>query len=202
MEAEIVFWAFVASFLGSIPPGVIAITSVHITRKRGIAQGVGFALLSALLELLHIWPALWLAGRIYTHSVWLIWIEISAVVFFLVFAWVVWNSNPGKKTAVNPSLNWYTGLSVNILNPAAIPYWLFITGQLHGFGVLPFSFSKLWFGLAACAGTAGALMLYVVHSGKLLQIVQKPAISLHKLLAILLVLLAINQAFRVVWLHL
>jgi threonine/homoserine/homoserine lactone efflux protein len=202
MEAEIIFWAFIASFFGSIAPGVIAITSVHITRERGMVQGVLFALLSALLEMLHIWPALWLAGRIYAHASLLLWLEIAAVVFFLALAWVAWNNKEGKKSKVHPTLNWYSGLTVNILNPAAIPYWLFISGQLHSFGVLPFTFSKLWFGIAACTGTAGALMLYVLYAGKLLQVVQKPAIPIHKILAILLFLLAINQGIRIAMLYL
>ncbi len=192
---SVFFWGLLASFVGSLPPGVISFTTVQHTRESGSGAGFRFAAISALLELLHLLPAIALSHWLMSEPLIMQIFDLTAVLFFLVLGFATWYK-PGQPESKWLNFSWKRGLLINFLNPAAIPYWLFVTTVLQTQGALPEHYSLTVYALSAAMGTFLALALYVRYADRFLNFVLNPRFPLQRIISLLFMALAAQQLLR------
>lgn len=189
------FWGLLASFLGSIPPGVISFTTVQHTRESGHKAGLRFASIAAALELLHLLPAIYLSNWMISEPLIMKVFDYAAVIFFLVIGLASWKK-PRQSEPSWMHFSWRRGLLINFLNPAAIPYWLFVTAVLQTEGALPMEYPIPVYAISAALGTFLALALYVWYADRLMNFVLNPRFPIHRLASLFFIALALQQFIR------
>lgn len=126
-------FAFLFSFIGSIPPGTLNLTVIQFGMEKRIHTALRFSAAAALVEYPYAWIAVKFESLI-TSTPWII--EhmhlTSAIVMTILGIVYVWPTRPkATTTPVNVSASGFRrGLLLGILNPLAIPFWIGITAYL------------------------------------------------------------------------
>jgi len=141
----------VFSFLGSIPPGTLNLSVLQLGLERKISLALRFTLAVTIIEYPYAWIGVQFEYWI-TSSPAIIenFQLITAVVMLLIGVLNIWAAiRPGKFTTTFNDSGFRRGLILSILNPMAIPFWIFITAYLKSQG---------WINL----DTTGKLHMYVL----------------------------------------
>jgi threonine/homoserine/homoserine lactone efflux protein len=160
------FLAFLLSFLGSLPPGLISLTVVQTAMRRGFRAAWILALGAAVTEYLQALAAIGFANWFLAHpavEVGFRW--VSAPVFLgLGVYYLFWAKPPGgvrKEAPVRGRGLFFQGVALSLFNLLAIPYWIAYCGwmQVSGYwedGLWP----TLRFAAGVTIGAQAALSLY------------------------------------------
>ncbi len=137
MSLRVLMVAFVVSYLGSIPPGTINLTSMQLSMQGRKRAAFFFALAASLTEFLY--AGLTVRFQIYlsTHaSITEYFTIITALAMIVLGVINLLASNkghqPSPRTTVVQGKNGFTkGVLLGILNPLTIPFWLTVTAYLQ-----------------------------------------------------------------------
>lgn len=129
-------FAFLFSFLGSIPPGTLNLTVLQLGLEKKINIIWRFAFAAALVEYPYAWIAvafeeLLTASPVVLNNFKLI-TAIVMIVFGLLNLWSV--QRPSTLTAKFQQSGFRRGVLLGILNPLAIPFWIAFTAYLNANG--------------------------------------------------------------------
>ena len=157
-------YAFIFSFVGSIPPGSINLSVIEMGLEQKIKAAMRFSLAASLME----YPYAWLAVKfeqlitsspLINENLHL----ISAIVMTLLGVIGLWPTSqaPSKFRQKYKNSGFRRGLLLGVLNPLAIPYWVGITAYLRSSNWIevnsPAELHAYLFGVFL-----GALMLLIV----------------------------------------
>lgn len=135
------FVAFVFSFLGSIPPGTINLTTLQLGLEKKINIAWRFAFAAAIMEYPYAWIAVEFNHYIVSQPIIISNFKLlSALVMLLLGAlnlWSAYKATPIVKRFQDSGIR--KGLVLGILNPLAIPFWIGITAYLTAHGWISFS---------------------------------------------------------------
>jgi threonine/homoserine/homoserine lactone efflux protein len=209
MEANYLIYlvlGMVASFAGTIPVGPINISVVATTLRRNFRAGVIFSSSAAMVEILQSFLALQfgvlLSGLLFDNpyfqiGVSLVFFLIGSIFFFKKHKATVENSS--KKSL--PS--WLSGMVISLLNPQALPFWIFVLGYYQSNRLIDIELMSLnqfscilSFLLGVYLGKFAALSLYSYLSVYLSSRIGKLTFWMNKILGVVFILLAITQLFR------
>jgi threonine/homoserine/homoserine lactone efflux protein len=134
-------FAFLFSFLGSIPPGTLNLTVLQLGLEKKINIAWRFAFAAALIE----YPFAWLAVTferyiIASPAVLSNFKLISALVMLALGGLNIWSAyKPTVFTEKFQESGFRRGIILSLLNPLALPFWIAITAYLgaQGWVVLP-----------------------------------------------------------------
>jgi threonine/homoserine/homoserine lactone efflux protein len=134
MEALLTFlFAFVFSFLGSIPPGTLNLTMLRLGLEKKMDVAWRFALAAALIEYPYAWLALLFEDWITSSPEVVNHFKLISAIVMLTLGLVTLRSTmkpaPVTKQPVRES-GFRKGLILSILNPLALPFWIGITAYL------------------------------------------------------------------------
>ncbi len=156
----------VLSFIGSVPPGVINTSVVHVTLQRGLRAGLVLAAGASLVEWVQAFVAV-LFGRFFAaHPEVDFWFNVLAtVVFAALAAYYLLVAKPAFRIEAVPANghlgDFLRGVGAAALNFLAIPYWVFYTTWLLANGYLRDALITLAvFSTGVMAGTFALLWCY------------------------------------------
>ncbi len=155
------------SFLGSLPLGVLNITILDISLKKGMRAAVQFALACALVELVYSYVSVLLTRYLIEFPNLRPFTEVVAAVTLLGMG-VYYLRKPkspvaSKNKAVSP---FYLGLTLSLINIVAFPFWILYTTLLQGKGIVSLSGSPLIasYVLGIAVGAVGCLLVFAYAS--------------------------------------
>ena len=137
-------FGLLGSFLGGVAFGPINLSVVDITLKKSIQSAMRFIIAAALVETVQATIAI-LFGKLIARKIEEFpELKLLVIVFFVILGlyFIFKQDKPNADlTADNKKSNFLNGFVVAILNPQAIPYWIFVLAYLKSSQVL---YLKSW----------------------------------------------------------
>jgi threonine/homoserine/homoserine lactone efflux protein len=132
--------AFVFSFVGSIPPGVLNLTVIQLGLEHKLNIAYRFAFAAAIVEYPYAWIAVAFEELLTTSPAISESLQLmAAAVLIIVGAFNLWTS--GQNSSKNLQLfkkgrGFRKGIVLSIVNPMALPFWLAVTAYVRGLGLI------------------------------------------------------------------
>lgn len=125
-------FAFLFSFLGSIPPGTLNLTVLQLGIEKKMNIAWRFAIAAALIEYPYAWLAVTFEGWITSSPVILDNFKlISAIVMIFLGGVNIWSAQkPTVFVKKFQESGFRRGVILSVLNPLAMPFWIAITAYL------------------------------------------------------------------------
>ncbi len=170
MEITAAFlFAFAFSFLGSIPPGTLNLTALHLGLEKKLNVAWRFAIAAALVE----YPYAWIAvkfSRLILHSTSItnnLHLITAVVMITLGLINIIAARRPTDFSKRYSHSGFRKGIVLGILNPLAIPYWVAITAYLesHNWITIDNSITLHGYLLGVSLG-AGSLLILLAYLTK------------------------------------
>lgn len=160
--------AFFFSFIGSIPPGSINITTLQYAMQGRKNAALSFALASAMTE--YLYAAIAVRFQIYLTqnaeiSIYFKIITGSVLILLGIFNLIKrpkeikTNTNGEKRHAFKK------GIMLSLANPLAIPFWLMVTAYLQSVGWVELTDQNFWIFVAGVSAGTLTLLVAVVQLG-------------------------------------
>ena len=126
------FFSFFFSFTGSLTPGTINLSAVQLGLDKKPHIAWRLALAAATIEYLYAWLAVTFETFITSTPVVVKNFQLIAAIVMLTLGILTYRaaSKPSKFTERFNNSGFRRGLTLGILNPLAMPYWLGITAYL------------------------------------------------------------------------
>lgn len=193
----------ILSFIGSLPFGLINITTSKIGIEKGIRAALWFALGASIVELIQAFVSISFAGLMIKGSSLSNTFESFSFVlflglgiyylFFIKTKAVKDNSQDLKKGRLIIS-----GVSISALNFMVFPYWIFYFTYLKKQAILSFEYPmQAVFVLGVGTGTFLLLWLYAVLGKKLMQRFGLIDRYINRIIGIIFVALAVLTFFQI-----
>ena len=194
-------YGLVACFVGGIPLGIINMSVVNITLKKSTQSAYRFALGSSIVEIFEASVAIIFGLAIeglLRHSQLLQFIVFFAFVFLGLYFLlkkpkpVFYESQENKKSS-----EFVKGIVVALLNPQAIPFWLFALAFVAPYHIIDFVGSNLYFFLGGVfIGKLLALMLFTRGANYIKTHLSRSSGIIDKAMGSIFIIIGIVQAFR------
>jgi threonine/homoserine/homoserine lactone efflux protein len=190
-------------FVGTIPFGPINLTVVKTTVDLGKKSGLEVALAASLIEIFEALIAISFGAVISIYLETNLLISLVIAIAFIVLGIIVLISKPkvnleSKSEYVDIGSQFRKGIIIAILNPQAIPYWIFALAAISQYFV--FEYTGLYligFLSGVFIGKLIALYGFIIMSGYLKTHVQQSSLLVNRLLAGVLIAIGISQSWRV-----
>ncbi len=198
------FLGVVASFVGTIPFGPINLSVVDATLKQSLKAAVSMSIAAALVEILQSFIALH-CGLLVTMS-----IEHYPVVKIIVFSLFILigflfffkktESNVEEKKSKLKASNFTKGAIVGLLNPQAIPFWVFVFTYFQMSHWIDY---QLWHVIALLIGVSVgkflALLMYGLLSLAVAKRIQTLSTYMNKIIGSIFILIGVVQVVKYFW---
>lgn len=159
--------AFVLSFVGGLPLGLITLNIVQRTVQNGIKAGIMVSLGATIIEFAYTYVALVGLDMFATSDQVNLYINVAAtVVFFSMAIYFLFKKNDDFKEASDYNyFDFFRGIMIASMNVLIIPFWVFITLWLMTYN---FHFEKqptiISFSIGSALGALAAFVLYIYIS--------------------------------------
>lgn len=188
------------SFLGTLPLGVLNITMMNLSLKKGMKSALLFAFACALVELLYSYISV-----LMTRSI----IEFPAlrpitesIAMFTLFGMGIYyirkQNSPviSKQKTVPP---FYLGTILSLLNVVAFPFWILYTTLLQGKGIIEISehSSILMYVTGISLGTIIGLLPFAYASRFIDQLMARQRHQMDRVIGLLFIFLSFCQLFSI-----
>jgi threonine/homoserine/homoserine lactone efflux protein len=173
---------YISSFIGTMPPSMLNMTTAKITLKKTKKEGVKFALGVSSIVLIQAYIALVFARYIHNNANFERYLEVvGMVIFILLSVYFYKQAVQERKQEVksNKKFNnsFIVGLMLSTLNMFAIPFYCGVSSALNMFGLFEFNqINILLFVIGSALGTYSLLYVYASSAIK----IQKKATLLTK----------------------
>ncbi len=201
MQIILIFLAgFFCIFLASSIPGMINMTAVSVSIKKGVAEGRKFTIGAALAYAIHASIALIFADFLSQNPRYFIWIKSFAVGIFLIlaasFLWQGLHPKP-PKTSTRKGASFQVGFFLSAINALAITYFFAVGGYLlSNEWMLPLNSHYLAFVLGVVSGAFSIFQVYLYFSQVIVERAVYLARNINFFLAGLFVVLALLQIIQ------
>lgn len=168
------FIGLLVSFLGTFPLGVLNITIMDVSLKKGINAALRFALACALVEFVYSYISVQLTRSIIDFPALKPITEVFATMTLLAMGvYYIRKQNSLTKTKQKTVSSFYLGTLLSILNVVAFPFWILYTTLLQGKGLVGLSGQGLIiiYVLGISLGTIAGLLPFVYGSRFLTRLV-------------------------------
>ena len=192
--------AFVLSFLGSIPFGLITLSIADISIRKGLKAGVLFSLGASVFEFIYTFIGLKsihffsVNPSIETAMQWIALFVFLGLGFYNFFFKAKVPTKQKEVEEVDHAF-FFKGLGIAALNFLIIPYWIFVGVCVEGDGWL--ILENFWIFIFTLGATLGALVVFFAYA-KLSVMVMKKSSKVagftNKIIGAVFILLGIYQA--------
>jgi threonine/homoserine/homoserine lactone efflux protein len=193
-------FALVACFVGAIPFGAINLSVINITIKKSDKKGMQFALGSSLVEILEAFLAivfgLAIERFLREHTMVQVMIVIGFIGVGSYFFFRESHPKIEKKSKYKTSEFWQ-GVLVALLNPQAVPFWLFALAFAAPYQWLDFVGANLYvFLLGVFLGKLLALFLFVRSSSYVKKHLEESSHWVDRSLGIIFIIIGLIQTAK------
>lgn len=190
--------AFIISFVGSIPVGVLNLTIVDIGLRKSFYQVFLFALAVSFVEYGQGFVALKFSSLFETNPDLSFYIDlISTPVFFILG--IIYLRKHGKPPKEKETVSDFSkGLILSIVNPLAIPFWVVWGAVSFGKGlVTPDNWSIIIFTFGISAGTFVTLLLYGLAAKAIIEKIEVVNKRINQIIGWTLLILGTIQVIKI-----
>ncbi|MEO8934563.1 MAG: LysE family transporter [Xanthomarina sp.] len=165
--ALVVFLGFSATFLSTLPPGLINITAAKISLREGHIRGVMFALGASFVVLFQALVATIFARYLSNHPDVIGVLRVVALVLFTLISiyFIFIAKSKGKKKKERDSRSktkrFFHGMFLSVINFFPIPFQAYIAITLASFGIL--KFNNLGIGVFVIGSSLGAFLAMYLY---------------------------------------
>ncbi|MFA8450438.1 MAG: LysE family translocator [Bacteroidales bacterium] len=123
---------FIASFLGSLPVGMLNLTTMDISMRRGFKQATRFSAGASIVEALQAFVGVFFSSWFLMNQHVTLFLEVLVLPLFLTLSLVYFfkDKNESKKKQIKGS-EFKKGMWLSFLNPLPIPFWIFYATYFH-----------------------------------------------------------------------
>lgn len=194
--------AFGVSYLGSLPPGMLNLTIIDLTRARHFGRGLSFAVACALVELVQGFIALRFSNYLQANAYIGCAIQLVVIPIFVALGLYFWRRNDWQMQRDEASMNqnaFWKGIGLSVANPLAIPFWLFWGMYFAQRGWLTLDEPYITtFAVGLAVGTLAMLMTYAAFSRFILSRISLLNKWINEIIALTLFFLAASQLWNVI----
>lgn len=193
--------AFVISLVGSLPLGVLNLTTVEIALKQTILQAFYFASAAALVEFGQALIALKFSTLFADNPSLEYWINVFVVPVFLGLGLYYWFLDDEVKQKKREGFSSFgRGIMLSLINPLAIPFWVAWGTIAHANGWLVLeNLPIIVFILGISLGSLATLMLFALFARLVAARVEKLNRCMNEIIGVVLFSLGLYQLYRVIW---
>lgn len=203
MDSTLLYFlvGFTACFLGTIPFGPINLTVVKTTVDYSPTQGIEVVIAASLIEIVEALVAIFFGSVISRYLDSSIVIKFVFAFVFVALAIFVFTRKP-QPTLDNQELSqknsfFKKGLLVAVLNPQAIPFWIFALATISQYFTFQYEgVYLLGFLAGVLLGKLAALYGFVIASSYLKAHLRESGLLINRLLAGILLLIGISQGWN------
>ena len=158
---------FIVSFLGTLPIGVLNVTIMEVSLKKGMQSAIYFAMACALVELFYSYISVQLTRSIADFpALGTITESVASITLFVMGIFYIrkqQNSVVSKQKSVS---SFYLGTLLSVLNVVAFPFWILYTSLLQAKGIVGISQHSLVIGYVSgiSLGTIAGLLPFAYAS--------------------------------------
>ena len=203
----IFFIGWLASFLGALPFGSINLSVVDTTIKKNLRAGLSFSIAAAVVEILQSFIAVhcnMAISHFFENSTW---VPIAIIVLFLGIglAFMLKKQKPQTPDTNNNKKNSFLkGITIALLNPQALPFWIFVLAYLEKDQMIMITLHQgisfiFLFLLGVAIGKFSALAIFSLLSKYISQRSQFLSLWMNKIIGSVLILIGLAQAYQVVF---
>ena len=197
---------WIASFLGTLPFGPINLSVVDTTIKKSFYAGLQFSIAAAIVEIFQAMIALhcnMLISHFFTTNPWT---KMAAVALFIglgLFFFLKKATHQTEEDSGKRKNNYIRGVIIAVLNPQAIPFWIFVLSYVESTYHIFLSSYSGWFivGLflvGVSLGKLAALMLFGVLSKLICEKSSFLNLWMNKIIGSILIAIGLFQAAQVI----
>ena len=195
--------AFIASFLGSIPFGIVNLTVLETTIRKDLRAGIIMALGAGLVEMLHGFLAVYcsnyisrnLEDNIYVKS-FVLGLLILLAIYFLTKRYKAGEEAEKKRLHIPEVLR---GAFFSLINPQALPYYVFVIAYLSSHDLVDIMLDlALPFILGVASGRFICLVAYAWLSVRIKSRMKSIGNGMNLAMGILFLALAIVQMINLI----
>ncbi len=195
--------AFVLSFLGSLPIGLITLTITQKTIEKGKQSGFMIASGATIIEFVYTYIAL-ISLEFFTENTAIgNYIKLfSMIIFFGLGGYFLFKKSAVKiqSASTYDYFDFLRGLIVGMMNMLIIPFWIFLAIWLMSNGMLfDEDSSIISFSLGSAIGAFLAFLLYIWFSGFITKKVKAINQYTNKAIGVLFIGLALFQVFHLLY---
>ena len=194
----------IASFLGALPFGPINLSVVDTTVRKSLQAGLWLALAAALVEILQSFVAvhcsMWISQAIQASP----WVKIAAFILFIGLGLFFFFKKGIKKEKEEQKSggNFVRGMIISLLNPQAIPFWIFVLTYLEMTQMIEINTQqKLHLVLLFLLGVAVGKFLALLGFGLLSKTIRNKTDFINqwmnKIIGTILIIIGIFQGFQI-----
>ena len=194
-------YGLIACFIGGLPLGIINMSVVNITIKKSSKSAYQFALGSSLVEIFEASVAVifglaiegYVRDNQYVQSI----LFFAFVIIGLYF--LIKKSRPiyYESSATKKSSEFFRGVVVALLNPQAIPFWLFALAFVAPYHIIDFVGSNLYFFLGGVfIGKLLALVLFTKGAQYIKAHVSQSSSIIDKTMGSIFIIIGLIQALE------
>lgn len=195
--------AFVLSFLGTLPIGLITLTIAQKTIEKGKSAGWMIALGATVIEFIYTVIALLGLDVLSIESSWKQYIQIGTIFLFFIMSCYYWfkASTLSIKSVQNIQERYFLqGIGIGLMNMLIVPFWLIVGLWLESNGInFKNKYHILWFSVG---GALGALLAFIAYiEGSILLMSKSEIITSYanKIIGGLFFLLALVQLIQIIY---
>lgn len=191
------------SFVGSLPFGLINVTTSKISIDKGIRAALWFALGASLVEMLQAFISISFTGLLINESTYSTAFQWFSVLLFLILGvyYLFFNKSkeaPKQTATLRKGRLIISGISVSSLNFMAFPYWIFYFSYLKKQEILSFEYPmQIFFAIGVGMGTFLLLWLYANFGKKMIQRFSIIDLYINKIIGCIFMGLAILSFFQI-----
>lgn len=197
METQVFIISFIVSFLGSIPPGTINITTMQYAVQGQMRAAFYFALAASITEFFY-------AGLTVRFQLFLSGTQIFETYFQLITGLGMVALGVVNLLAKSPKVEnkeivavssavvgLKKGIVLGIMNPLTIPFWLAITAYLQGNKLITLVGPSFWIYLIGIATGTFSLLLTIRYLGTKFQQIAENHFIVHQIPGLSFILLGL-----------
>lgn len=164
---------FITSFIGTIPPSMLNMTTTKITLKKTKKEGLRFALGVSIIVFVQAYIAVLFARYLHKNENFEWYIKVAGIIIFVILSiyFFIQASQERKqqiKTKYQIKNDFTIGLILSSLNMFAIPFYCGVSSVLNMMGLLEFNaISLLLFVIGSAIGTYSLHYVYASSAIKI-----------------------------------
>jgi threonine/homoserine/homoserine lactone efflux protein len=197
VSTQVFIIAFVVSYLGSIPPGTINITSMQLSVQNHQRAAFFFALAASITEFAYagvtVRLQLFLSEKPFFTEYFQIITALAMLALGVANLLTKTNSQSllSKTTTPKGRNGFKLGVILGVLNPLTIPFWLAVTAYLQNHQLISLSGVNFWLYLSGISIGTFALLLTVNRLGARFTNIADNQLLVHRLPGIIFILLGL-----------
>ena len=186
MMIQVFIIAFVVSYLGSIPPGTINVTTMQLAVPQKNRTAIFFSIAASLVEF--VYAGLTVRFQLFLNeSPWIMdnfYIITAIAMIVLGIANLFATSNSRSivaKIDTRARSGFKRGIILGLLNPLTMPFWLAVTAFLQTNNLISLNGSLFWFYLAGISSGTFILLMTILKLGSKFATIADNPFLVHKL---------------------